>query len=112
MAFLVLGGLAALLGLGCLLYAFFARREKGPLLINDWILASGSERQKLNKSALYKEAAWVFGALGIIFLLVALGILLKTLWVLWVAAALAGLLAVVVLVRFFRQEAKKDKRGK
>ena len=109
---LILGSLMALAGVACLLYAFFAHREKGPLLVNDWILASRGEREKLDKKALYHKASRVFGALGAILLLVALGIWLNAAWVLWLAAGLALLLAVLVLVQFFREEAQKDKKNR
>lgn len=61
-------------------YAFFASKEKGPILSNNYLFTSKEKKEKIDKKVEYHRVTIVFGLLGIIFLLLTLQILTMWMW--------------------------------
>lgn len=78
-----------LISIGLFLISFFQFKERGPLLNNAYLFASEQERKTMDKKPCYQQSGIVFGLLGVIFLLIALEVLLKTGWLYYIVWAVA-----------------------
>ncbi len=79
---------------------------KGLLLNNTWLWASEQERKRMNKVPYYRQSGIVFGLLGVVFSLLATETILKTKWLLYIAAAVG----VAVLIYAVVSSAVLDKK--
>lgn len=59
--------------------------EKGFLFNNAYLYATKQEREKMNKKPHYRQSAIVFFAIGLIFLLIGLNVLVQTNWIFYIA---------------------------
>lgn len=92
----------------CLVYAFFASREKGPILSNTYLLASQEERKHIDKSAEYHLVTVVFGILGVICLLSVVDILTSWTWPIF----MIGILAAIVIIYAIAEAIKTERNSK
>ncbi len=72
--------------------------EKGFLFNNAYIYASKQEREKMNKKPYYRQSAIVFLLFGIVFLLLALGVLLEAYWISFVGVAVVIITLIYAIV--------------
>ena len=89
MAETALACIVFIMSIGAFIISFRAFKEKGFLFNNAYIYASKQERSNMNKKPYYRQSAIVFLFVGIIFLLNALDIILKTGWIFYVVLAVA-----------------------
>ena len=82
-------------------------REKGFLFNNAYIYASKEERERMNKTPHYKQSGTVFVMVGIIFLLNAVDILIKTRWIFYIVIAVALCTIIYAIVSSILIERKK-----
>lgn len=81
----------------CFIISYFQFNEKGFLFNNAYIYASKQERETMDKSPHYKQSGIVFLLIGIIFLINAVDLVLKTGW-LFYAVILVATIAVVYAI--------------
>ena len=65
-----------------------AFQQKGFLFNNAYLYASKKEREAMDKEPYYKQSAVVFAAIGLIFLVNGVGLLLHISWAKWIVAAI------------------------
>ena len=65
-------------------------QQKGFLFNNAYIYASKKEREAMDKEPYYKQSAVVFAAIGLIFLVNGVGLLLHISWTKWIVAAVVA----------------------
>ena len=68
--------------------------EKGFLLNNAYIYASGKEREKMDKKPYYRQTGIVLALIGLIFLLNGVSVLLNADWISWLVG---GVLAITII---------------
>ena len=71
----------------CFVYSYLQFHEKGFLFNNAYIYASKKEREAMNKKSHYKQSGMVFLFIGILFLINAIDIILKTDWLFYLVIA-------------------------
>jgi len=98
----------AVIAFACLIYAFFAFKEKGPLLTTMYIVATPEQRYKMKTRERYRFVATVFLFLSIIFFLISAGILMNLVWIPKVILGLAVILGIYVVVASVRDETRKS----
>ena len=76
MGMIILGMLAIL----CFAFSYFQFHEKGFLFNNAYIYASKKEREIMDKRPHYKQSGVIFLLLGIVWLINAVDMVLKTEW--------------------------------
>ena len=84
-------------------------REKGPLLNNSYLFASAQERNTMEKKPLYRQSGTVCSLLGVIFLLIALGMLFGFVWLYGFALGAAVLTVLYAAVSSVK-EVTNDRR--
>ena len=72
-----------ILALICFVLGYMQINQKGILLNNAYLYASEQERQKMNKKPYYRQSGIIFILIGIIFILNAIEIKLRTGWLIW-----------------------------
>ena len=73
-------------------YSFFTSKEKGPILTNDYLLATKEEREKYDesdKSASYHLVTVVYGIFGMVFLLISIFTLTSWAWINYIVVILS-----------------------
>lgn len=83
--------------------------EKGPLLNNAYIYASEQDREKINKKPYFKQSSIVFLLVGIIFLILAVDMLLKTTWLVFCSISVA--VAAIIYSIISSSKMEKEKRN-
>lgn len=89
--------------------SYFQYKEKGILLNNAYIYASKEERKSMDKKPYYRQSAVVFITSGIIFLLVALGIIFRSGWIYTIMFGLMILLIIYAIASTIVIEKNKSK---
>lgn len=84
--------------------SFMQFKEKGFLFNNAYILASKSEREKMDKKPHYRQSGIVFLLIGVKFFLMAIEFILKVKW-LWIAV---GITEAAVLIYAIVSSVKID----
>lgn len=79
---------------GCFVVSCFQFNEKGFLLNNAYLYATKEQRDKMNKKPHYRQSAIIFLILGLIFLVNALKIIIKSNWL---AIIVIGLVIISIL---------------
>lgn len=114
-ALIIISVVIGSISVGCFVYAMYAFREKGPILMNEYILATSEEKRKqarmdpLKRKKDYHYVAKIFLCLSIIFFLVFMNFTLLLFHIninailMTIAICLALLLAVYVLITSIRQ---------
>jgi len=72
-------------------------RERGTPLNNAYLFATEKERSEIDYKPYYRQSAITFIGCGIVFLILALGILLELDWLAWVAGGVSTLLIIYVI---------------
>ena len=96
-----------LIAIACFVGSFFQFKEKGFLFNNAYIYASKEERERMNKTPHYKQSATVLVMVGIIFLLNAVDMLIKTGWIFYIVIAIALCALIYAIVSSILIERKK-----
>ena len=96
-----------LIAIACFIGGYFQFKEKGFLFNNAYIYASKEERERMNKTPHYKQSGTVFVMVGIIFLLNAVDILIKTRWIFYIVIAVALCTIIYAIVSSILIERKK-----
>ncbi len=92
---IVIAVIVLLIAVCSFVISFFQFREKGFLFNNAYIFASKAQRSKMDKKPHYRQSAVIFALIGVIFLLLAIEVLAKTGWLLYVE-----LVAIVIAIVF------------
>lgn len=87
--------------------SYFHFKEKGFLLNNAYIYASGEERKKMDKRPHYKQSSIVFFFIGIIFLLNAIDTILKTGWLFYIILTVIFIVIIYAVISSIKIEMKK-----
>ena len=72
--------------------------EKGALLNNTYIYASGQEREKMDQKPYYRQSAVIFLMVGVIFLILAADMYFRTTWLVYCSVSGAVLTVVYAIV--------------
>lgn len=84
MVIYVLAAIVLIISIAMFIISFRSFREKGFLLNNAYIFESEENRKTMNKKPHYRQTAVVFLMLGIVFLIIATELILKTGWLFYV----------------------------
>ena len=95
----------------CFIFSWMQFHEKGFLFNNAYIYASEQERETLDKKPYYKQSGVVFLLVGIVFLLNAVDVILKTGWMFYAVIAVAVIAVVYAVVSTIRIEKGKQSRN-
>ena len=106
---LITAGILFLIAIVAFVFSIRSFLEKGFLLNNAYIYASKKEREDMDKKPHYRQSAVVFLLIGLIFLLNGLSVLLKTLWISYLAIGVMGITAVYAVASSVAIEKKKKK---
>lgn len=99
---IILGVIATI----CFVLSCLQFNEKGFLFNNEYIYASKQERKNMDKKPYYKQSGIVFVLIGIIFLINAIDMVLKTGWLFYLVIGVA----VVAIVYAIASSAMIEKR--
>ena len=78
------------ISIACFVFGIFQFNEKGYLLNNAYIFASEQEREAMNKKPYYRQSGIAFVFIGVIFLIIAVDVTLKTGWLSYCARAVSA----------------------
>lgn len=81
----------------CLVFSFLQFNEKGFLFNNAYIFASKKERETMDKKPHYKQSGIIFLMIGIIFLIDAVEMIIKTGW-LFCLVIVVAIIAIVYAI--------------
>ncbi|PKM93110.1 MAG: hypothetical protein CVU84_17525 [Firmicutes bacterium HGW-Firmicutes-1] len=87
-----------IISLGSFVVGYFQFKEKGILFNNAYLYASKEERNKMNKKPHYRQSAIVFVVIGIIFLLNAIEMIIRSGWIFHVMIGLMILLIIYAII--------------
>ena len=93
---------------GCFIVGYLHFGEKGFLFNNAYIYASKQERNTMDKSPYFKQSGVVFALIGIIFLINAVDIVLKTSWLFYLVIAVAVVTVIYAIVSSVAIEKRKN----
>jgi len=99
--------LMLLLSIVSFVIAYFQLKEKGFLFHNSYIYASKEERNRMNKKPYFMQSALAFGAIGLIFLVLAAAIFTGWDWLFSVVLGLSFFLIVYAIVSSYYLEKRK-----
>ena len=91
-----------LISFGAFTIGYFQFKEKGILFNNAYFYASKEERATMNKKPHYRQSAIVFTSIGMIFLLNAVELLVRSGWLFIVVLGLMIFLIVYAIVSSVR----------
>ena len=86
-----------LVAIFCFVVVYFAIKNKGPIISNQYLFASKQEREKLKTKKEYKNSAIIFSFLGLMFLLEAISVYYEISWLSFVVVILSVILIVFVI---------------
>lgn len=87
--------------------SFFQFRGKGFLFHNAYIYASKAQRISMDKKPYYRQSGVVFVLIGVIFSLLAIEVLVKSGWLLFVELAVVVIAVLFAIVSSIRIEQNK-----
>ena len=96
-----------LIAIACFVGSYFQFKGKGFLFNNAYIYASKEERERMNKTPHYKQSGTVLVMVGIIFLLNAVDMLIKTGWIFYIVIAITLCALIYAIVSSILIERKK-----
>lgn len=82
----------------CLVFSFLQFNEKGFLFNNAYIFASKKERETMDKKPHYKQSGIIFLMIGIIFLIDAVEMIIKTGWLFYLVIVVAIIAIVYAII--------------
>jgi len=80
MTHIIISLICAIFGLGCGIITAFQFKEKGFVFNNAYLWATKEERAAMDKRPHYRQSAVVFGLMTAFFFLLALRVILDTVW--------------------------------
>ena len=95
---IILTIILSMISITCFIMSFRSFREKGFLFNNAYLYASEKERKNMDKRPHYRQSAIVFLFIGIIFLLNAIDVLLKTGWIFYLVIAIMVIAIIYAIV--------------
>ncbi|MGN1320218.1 MAG: DUF3784 domain-containing protein [Acutalibacteraceae bacterium] len=98
--------LLGILALICFVLGYMQLTQKGILLNNAYLYASEQERQKMNKKPYYRQSGTIFILIGIIFVLNAIEIKLRTGWLIWLVIGVVIIILNYAIVSTVKIEQK------
>ena len=101
---MIILGLLAIL---CFVFSYFQFHEKGFLFNNAYIYASKKERENMDKRPHYKQSGVIFLLLGIIWLINAVDIVLKTEWLFYLFIVVAVITVIYAIISSIIIEKRK-----
>lgn len=87
-----------LIALGAFVAGYLQFKEKGILLNNAYLYASKEERATMNKKPHYRQSAIVFASIGLIFLLNAVELIVRSGWLFIVELGLMIFIIIYAIV--------------
>lgn len=88
----------SLIAAGCFVVSYLYFHERGFLFNNAYIYASKQEREMMDKSPYFKQSGVVFTFLGIVFVINAVDIILRTSWLFYIVIGLAVITVIYAVV--------------
>lgn len=105
---MIIMGLLAIL---CFVFSYLQFHEKGFLFNNAYIYASKKEREKMDKRPHYKQSGVIFLLLGIIWLINAVDMVLKTEWLFYLFIVVVVITVIYAIISsIFIEKRKKYRR--
>lgn len=101
---MIILGLLAIL---CFVFSYFQFHEKGFLFNNAYIYASKKEREIMDKRLHYKQSGVIFLLLGIIWLINAVDMVLKTEWLFYLFIVVAVITVIYAIISSIIIEKRK-----
>ena len=101
---MIILGLLAIL---CFVFSYLQFHEKGFLFNNAYIYASKKERENMDKRPHYKQSGVIFLLLGIIWLINAVDIVLKTEWLFYLFIVVAVITVIYAIISSIVIEKRK-----
>lgn len=91
---IILGFISA----ACFVLGVFQFNEKGYLLNNAYIFASEQEREAMNKKPYYRQSGTAFLFIGVILLIIAVDVTLKTGWLFYCAMTVSAVAIIYAII--------------
>lgn len=91
----------------CFVLSYFQFKEKGVLFNNAYIYASKQERDTMDKKPHYKQSGMVFLMIGMIFLINAVEVVLKTGWLFYLVIVITIITIVYAIISSIFIETRK-----
>lgn len=91
----------------CFVLSYFQFKEKGFLFNNAYIYASKQERDTMDKKLHYKQSGLVFLMIGMIFLINAVEVVLKTGWLFYLVIVITIITIVYAIISSIFIETRK-----
>ncbi len=104
----ILSGILLIIAIGAFIISIRSFQEKGFLLNNAYLYASGEERRSMNKKPHYRQTAIVFLLIGIVFMLNAAEGILKSGWLLWTGIFFTAVTMIYAVVSSIQIERKQN----
>ena len=95
---IVLAIISCVVALACFVLSYRQFNEKGFLFNNAYIFASKQERETMNKKPHYKQSGICFLLIGIMFLINAIEVIIKTGWLYYPVVIIAVVLIVYSII--------------
>lgn len=103
----IVGAIIGIVAIVCLVISYLQVNEKGYLFNNAYIYASKQERETMDKKPYYKQSGIVFLMIGIIFLIDAVEMILKTGWLFYLVIVVAIIAIVYAIISSIAIERSK-----
>ncbi|MCK9198888.1 MAG: DUF3784 domain-containing protein [Bacilli bacterium] len=81
----------------CFVVVYFAIKNKGPIISNQYLFSTKEEREKLKTKQEYRNSSIIFLFLGVMFLLEAISVYYEISWLSFVVVILSVILIVFVI---------------
>lgn len=104
MAEIICGIITGFLSLILYIYVSFTVRRKGPILTNDYLLATEEERKKLDLEAEYHLVSVVYACLATVFAFETVFIFTEWKWCLSIVFLLCGFVFVYAIIKGIKRE--------
>lgn len=96
-----------IVALVCFIISCFQFQNKGFLFNNAYLYASKEEREKMNKAPHYRQSGICFVLIGIIFLVNAIEMIIKTGWLFYVVITVAVIAVIYAVISSITISKKK-----
>lgn len=87
-----------IVAIACFVFSYLQFNEKGFLFNNAFIYASKQERETMDKKPHYKQSGIVFLMIGVIFLIDAVEMILKTGWMFYLVIVIAIMTIIYAII--------------
>jgi len=94
---MVISIILVIIAILCFVIVYFAIKNKGPIISNQYLLSTKEEREKLKTKQEYKNSSIIFSFLGVMFLLEAISVYYEISWLSFIVVILSIILIVFVI---------------